>query len=159
LPKDLYIILFTAAAVAVSLVFNRDKTWEGIRRGVGMIVKILPQFLLLVVLVSVFLGIVPRDTLVHLLGRESGAIGVLIAAGIGSVTLMPGPIAYPLAGMLLKNDVTYTVIAVFVTTLMMVGVVTFPVEKEYLGFRIALLRNALSLAGALTIGLLMGALL
>lgn len=124
-----------------------------------MFVKLVPQLLLLVVLVSVFLGVVPRETLAQLLGRESGVIGVLIAAGIGSVTLIPGPIAYPMAGMLLQRGVTYTVIAVFITTLMMVGVVTFPVEKEYLGFKIALLRNLLSLAGALCIGILIGALL
>ena len=124
-----------------------------------MLLNLVPQLLLLVVLVSLFLGIVPRETLVHLLGRESGVVGVLLAAGIGSVTLMPGPIAYPLAGMLLQSGVTYMVIAVFVTTLMMVGVITFPVEKEYLGFRVALLRNVLSLAGALAIGLLMGVLL
>lgn len=81
---------------------------------------------------------------------------MLIAAGVGSVALIPGPIAYPLAGMLLERGVPYTVLAVFITTLMMVGVITFPVEREYLGTHTAGLRNLLSLAGALLVGLIMG---
>jgi len=159
MPESSYILLITAAAVVLSAAADRDRTWEGLRRGARMLWNLVPQLLLLVVLVSVFLGFVPRETLAQLLGRESGALGVVIAACIGSVTLIPGPIAYPMAGMLLHRGVSYTVIAVFITTLMMVGVVTFPVEREYLGFRIALLRNLLSLAGAICIGLLMGVLL
>jgi len=159
MSSDYYILMIAAAAIVISGAVDRYKTWEGIRRGAGMLLALLPQFLLLVVLVSVFLGFVPRDTLAQLLGLESGAVGILIAAGIGSVTLIPGPIAFPMAGMLLQRGVPYTVLAVFITTLMMVGVVTFPVEKQYLGYRIAILRNLLSLAGALVIGLLVGAVL
>lgn len=159
MSRDYYILIAVAVVVAVSAVADRVKTVEGIRRGLVMLRKLLPQFLLLIVLVSTFLGIVSQDTLARLLGHESGIKGVLIAAGIGSVTLIPGAIAFPLAGMLVQRGVGYTTLAVFVTTLMMVGVVTFPVEREYLGTSNALLRNLLSLAGALLIGLIMGEIL
>ena len=59
---------------------------------------------------------------------------------------------------LLKIGAVY-VLAVFLTTLMMVGVVTFPVEMKFFGFKATLLRNSLSFVGAIIIGLLMGALL
>jgi hypothetical protein len=39
---------------------------------------------------------------------------------------------------------------------MMVRVITFPVEREYFGTRVAALRNLLSLAGALFAGAIMG---
>ncbi|MGD8352667.1 MAG: hypothetical protein PVJ01_00765 [Pseudomonadota bacterium] len=154
-----FIWIAVAAAVGLSAIADRSRTVEGIRRGMAMLRSLLPQFLLLVVLVSVLLGVLSRDTLALLLGRESGVLGVLIAAGVGSVALIPGPIAFPLAGMLLERGVGYTVLAVFITTLMMVGVVTFPVEKHYLGTRTALMRNFLSLAGALVVGMIMGVLL
>jgi len=157
--KDNYILIAVALVVLISTIADRSKTWEGVKRGASMLRNLLPQFLLLIVLVSVFLGLISRDTLAHLLGQESGALGVLIAAGLGSVALIPGPVAFPLAGMLLERGVPYAVLAVFVTTLMMVGVVTFPVEREYLGTQTALLRNLLSLAGALFVGMVMGALL
>jgi uncharacterized membrane protein YraQ (UPF0718 family) len=159
MSQDYYIILIAALAVAVSGVADRYKTWEGIRRGLAMLRNLLPQLLLLVVLVSVTLGVMSRDTLAHLLGRESGILGFLLAAGIGSAALIPGPIAFPLAGMLLEGGVPYAVLAVFITTLMMVGVITFPVEREYFGTRVAALRNLLSFAGALLVGAIMGALL
>ena len=158
--KQVYIIWIAAAlAVLLSTITDRSKTWQGIRRGMVMLRDLLPQFVLLVVLVSVFLGLISRDTLANLLGQESGIFGVFIAALIGSVSLIPGPIAYPLAGMLLERGVTYTVLAVFITTLMMVGVITFPVEREYLGTHTAVLRNLLSFAGALLVGMIMGAVL
>lgn len=159
MPQDSYIIVIAGAAIAISMVVNRYKTWEGIRRGLTMLRNLLPQFVLLVVLVSVTLGVMSRDTLAHLLGQGSGVLGFLLAAGIGSVALIPGPIAYPLAGMLLERGVPYAVLAVFITTLMMVGVITFPVEREYFGTSVAFLRNLLSLAGALLVGAVMGVLL
>jgi uncharacterized membrane protein YraQ (UPF0718 family) len=124
-----------------------------------MLKKLLPHFLLLLAFVSVFLGIVSPETLMTLLGKEAGGLGVLIAALVGSIALIPGPIAYPLAGMLLQSGVSYIVLATFVTTLMMVGVLTFPVEKVYLGVSITIIRNVLSFIGALLISILVGVLL
>ncbi len=39
----------------------------------------------------------------------------------------------------------------FTTTLMMVGILSFPIEKTYFGFRVALVRNIVSLLIALTV--------
>ncbi len=116
----------------------------------------LAQFLLLLVFVSVFVVLVPQETLAHALGQKAG---ILVAALVGSVALIPGPIAYPLTAMLAEQGVSYTVLAVFVTTLMMVGVLTLPIEKEYLGARVAVLRNLLSLIGAVLVGLIVGILI
>jgi hypothetical protein len=41
----------------------------------------------------------------------------------------------------------------------MVGVLTFPVEKAYLGVRITVIRNVLSFIGAILISILVGVLL
>jgi hypothetical protein len=42
------------------------------------------------------------------------------------------------------------------TTLMMVGIVTLPLEAKYFGVRVAVIRNILNLGAAVTIGLLVG---
>jgi hypothetical protein len=51
-------------------------------------------------------------------------------------------------------------IGAFVSSLMMVGVVTFPIEKTYFGIKLTVLRNALaflfSIVVALGIGYVMG---
>lgn len=159
MPKDLFLIAVTVTAVIVSAAIDKRKTLQGLQKGCRMLTKLLPQFLLLLILVSVFLALVSQETLVVVLGKQAGSIGVIIAACIGSVALIPGPIAYPLAGMLAESGVSLTVLAVFITTLMMVGVLTFPVEKVYLGGRLAIFRNVLSLVGALLIGVLVGSLI
>jgi hypothetical protein len=62
--------------------------------------------------------------------------------------------------MLLQGGAGYMQIGAFVSSLMMVGVVTFPIEKTYFGIKLTVLRNALaflfSIVVALGIGYVMG---
>ena len=83
-------------------------------------------------------------------------MGLLLATVFGSLALMPGFIAYPLCGILLKKGVAYMVLSAFATTLMMVGILTFPVERTYLGTKVAVVRNLLSLLIALFVALITG---
>ena len=159
MEKSVLILLITGAIVAVSALVNRQKTWKGLQKGVNMLLKLLPSFLSIIILVSVFLGLIPQETLVHYLGKDAGISGMAIAAMLGSIALIPGFISYPLGAMLLRNGVSYSVIAVFITTLMMVGILTLPIEIKYFGVKVSLLRNALSFLGALLIGVIMGILL
>lgn len=46
--------------------------------------------------------------------------------------------------MLLKSGAGYMQIGAFISALMMVGIVTFPVEVKYFGKKVALLRNVLA---------------
>ncbi len=152
-------VALTLLIVLVSAVVNAQKTWQGLQKGGNMLLKLLPSFITIIMLVSVFLGIVPQQTLITYLGQESGIFGMAIAAVLGSIALMPGFISYPLGAILLRNGVAYNVIAVFITTLMMVGVLTLPIEIKYFGVKVSLLRNTLSFFGALLIGMIMGVVL
>jgi uncharacterized membrane protein YraQ (UPF0718 family) len=69
---------------------------------------------------------------------------------------MPGFIAFPLCGVLLERGALYMVLSAFSTTLMMVGVVTFPLERTYLGTRLALVRNVASLLIAIVVAVATG---
>ena len=97
-----------------------------------------------------------EETISKLLGKESGMVGMAIAAVIGSITLIPGFIAFPLAASLLAAGAGYGQIAMFLTTLMMVGIVTLPLEVTYFGKRLAVMRNALGLAYAVLASFLLG---
>lgn len=121
-----------------------------------MFLKLLPVLLSMLALVSVVLYLIPNETLVKYMGEGSGVKGWITAALLGSVALIPGFIAYPLCGILLKNGVDYSVIAVFITTLMMTGFLTLPLEAKFFGWKVSLIRNLVSLAAALFIGLIMG---
>jgi len=45
----------------------------------------------------------------------------MVAAVVGSITLIPGFISYPIASVLIREGASYAVVATFMTTLMMVG--------------------------------------
>jgi uncharacterized membrane protein YraQ (UPF0718 family) len=150
------LIIFTAGCLIFSLIANRKKTWNGIRKGLIMFLKLLPVLIIMLTLVSVALFLIPNETLVKYMGEGSGIKGWLTAALIGSVALIPGFIAYPLCGILIDNGVAYSVIAVFITTLMMAGFLTLPVEIKFFGWKVSVIRNLASLVAALLIGLIMG---
>ena len=148
--------LFTGVAVLASFAADRDRTLQAGRMAVKKILHITPAILTMLILVSVALYLVPEELISrYLMGRNILA-GTAIASAIGSITLMPGFIAYPLCGILLERGVPYMVLSALTTTMMMVGVMTFPIEREYFGTRVALVRNVLGFLIALTVALAMG---
>jgi len=48
------------------------------------------------------------------------------------------------------------VLAAFTTTLMMVGVLTYPIEKEYFGIKVTIIRNTISFFIALVVAVIIG---
>ena len=113
-------------------------------------------FVNILIAVSLVLYFLPPSLIMKYLGTESGWGGQAIAAIVGSVTLIPGFISYPIASVLIQEGASYTVVATFMTTLMMVGVVTLPLEIAYFGRSVAVVRNVLSFIAAVVIGTFVG---
>mgnify|MGYP005766990849 FL=1 len=153
----LYVV--TILLLAFSYARNREKTVQALKKAWKSFEGILPQFLAILMLVGLMLAVVDASVISRLLGSESGVMGMAVAAAIGSVTLIPGFIAFPLAASLLAAGAGYGQTAMFLTTLMMVGVVTLPLETTYFGRRLALKRNLLAFLYAVVSSFLLGALL
>jgi uncharacterized membrane protein YraQ (UPF0718 family) len=148
--------VLTLAALLVSFLADRERTLRAVRIGVKRFIAILPRFIPMLVLVAVVLYLVPESAIARYLGTGNLWAGVLFASLLGSVSVMPGFIAFPLCGILLAKGVPYTVLAAFSTTLMTVGVVSAPVEMKYLGVKATLLRNGMSFLMALIVALSVG---
>lgn len=152
----IYFYIATVAAVFFSFAVSREKTTKALQIAYKRFIKMIPAFLTMLVLVSIVLSLIPQELIPTYLGSSNRYMGVLTGALAGSITLMPGFIAYPLCGILLKKGVAYMVVSAFSTTLMMVGVLTYPVEKAYLGAKVALIRNLISLTIALVVAVATG---
>ena len=152
----IYLYIVTGLALAISLAANRRKTIQALKISGKRFVNILPAFVIMLILVSIVLFLVPDEVILNYLGSDNKFVGVLLASLIGSITLMPGFIAFPLCGILLTKGVLYMVLSAFTTTLMMVGVLTYPVEKEYFGPRVTIMRNAISFLIAIVIAVITG---
>lgn len=147
-----------AAALLASWRADPRRTREALRLGARSFSALAPKVLGMIGLIGLVLGLVPPEVLrrVFALG---GLPGFLAVAALGAVVAMPGPIAFPLVGSLARMGAPAATLATFVTTLTMVGLVTAPMEVAHFGRRFTLLRQGLSFAAALVIGLAMGALL
>ncbi|MCX6567019.1 MAG: permease [Candidatus Aminicenantes bacterium] len=150
--------VFTGAALLLSIAADRRRTWAGIVFGARMFVKILPALVLMVAAVGLLLSALNPRFLESLFGG-AGLIPFLTGLMVGAVALIPGFIAFPLAGLLRAHGVSTAVLAAFVTSLLMVGVVTLPLEVRFFGRKAALWRNLLSLAAAAFVALVMAVVL
>lgn len=152
------IVLYGVTTVLLLLSFYRDKgkTKQALKKAWKAFENILPQFLVVILLVSLLLSVLDHDTILKIIGSESGWFGVLLAAFVGAITLIPGFVAFPTAALLLKGGAGYMQIAAFISTLMMVGIVTLPVEFKYFGKRLALQRNALAFIFSLFVAFVVG---
>ena len=151
-------ILYGIAGCGLVISFLRDrgKTKMALKKAWKSFENILPQFLSVLVIIGLALAILTPEQISSLLGSESGIAGIAAALAIGSITLIPGFVAFPLAAALLNNGAGYGQIAAFVSALMMVGVVTIPMEIQTFGKKATLLRNSLALAFSLIVALIMG---
>jgi len=150
----LYIIAFIA--LLASFLKSKEKTMLSLKKAWKSFENIMPQFLSIIVIIGIMLAILTPEQISHLLGSGSGWLGVIIAATIGSITLIPGFVAFPLAAALLHNGAGYMQIGAFISTLMMVGIVTMPVEMKYFGKKATITRNASGFVFSLIVAFVMG---
>lgn len=154
-------ILYGLAIIGLAISFFKDrgKTKTALIKAWKSFENIMPQFLSVLIIIGLALTILSPETITKFIGTSTGIWGVLAASLIGSITLIPGFVAFPLAAALLKNGAGYMQIAAFVSTLMMVGIVTLPLEIKTFGKRAAIIRNAaafvFSLAAAIVIGVVL----
>ncbi len=151
---DTLLIYFVVAGLfSLSWFRDRGRTKKALKKGFKSLEVLLPQLLTVLLVISATLAAFDPGTITAWLGPSTGLAGVAVAALIGSVTLIPGFVAFPLAGELLGNGAGILQVATFVSTLMMVGVVTLPVEIGYFGKKTAIARNLASLAFSLVAAL------
>lgn len=157
------VILALYGSLVVILAFlwrkDPDKTRATFKSAGVAARKVAPMMLMIIAFIGILFAILPPDAISRALGAESGWRGTALAGAFGSITLLPGIVAFPLAGSLIDSGASVATAAVFITTLTMVGVVTLPAEAKELGWKMALIRNLAGLVFAAAIGLVMGAIL
>ena len=142
---DVY-ILYLSVLILLTLSFckSREKTKKALMKALRSMENILPELLSVLMLIALVLSLLNEAAVSRYLGDSSGFAGLLVSALAGAVTLIPGFIAFPVAARLLESGAGVLQVAAFVTSLMMVGIITLPVEIRYFGRQTAVLRNLLS---------------
>ncbi len=143
----------------LSILKSKKKTLLALKKAGRMFLNVLPQFLVIVLIVSPFLAILEQETIQSIIGAKTGTLGVVVSSLLGSAVIVPAIIAFPIASELLQNGAGLMQVTVFISTLTMVGFVTLPLEVRYLGKKTAVMRNALaflfSLIGAFVVSVVL----
>ena len=156
---DIFTIIFWIIAIVltvISLIKDKKKTFEAMKKSKGMMGNMLSDIIAIVFLIGLVLTFIPPETIKTVLGSTEILMSTIVSALVGSITLIPAFVAFPLVGSLVDVGASIVPAVAFLTTLTMVGVVTFPLERKEFGTKFALIRNALSFAFAIVIALTMG---
>ena len=152
------IILYSIAIILliISLIKDKSKTKKAIILGLKSFENILPQFLCIIISVGILLSFFTTDTISKILGNSSGFWGIILADIIGAIAMMPTFVAFSLGNTLLLNGAGYSQVGALVSSLVLIGLMTFPLEAKYIGKRAALLRNLIAFLFSIIVGIILG---
>jgi len=148
--------ILTIILLIISFFKDKKKTKQSLKKAWKSFENILPQMLGILTSVGIIIAFLNPEVISKIIGGSSGWIGVILAATVGSITLIPGFVAFPTAAILLENGAGYMQLAAFISTLMMVGVMTIPVEISFFGKKLTFLRNALAFLFSFVVAFIIG---
>lgn len=150
--------ILTLIAVVISYRKDKPKTLKSLGKSFESLKALSPSLLGMIAFMGLTLALVPENQLAHLFTLK-GIWGFVFVSMIGAIMTIPGPLAFPLAGALLKLGANPATLASFVTTLTMVGLASSSLEISHFGKRFTILRQFFSFIAAIAIGLILGVLL
>jgi uncharacterized membrane protein YraQ (UPF0718 family) len=148
--------LGTIVFLIISMAKDNRKTKRALKMAFGMGKGMLLSIISIIFLIGLVLTILPPQQIATFVEKQSLLLATIASAVFGTITLIPAFIAFPLVGTLVDAGVGIVPSVAFLTTLTMVGLVTFPLEKKEFGLKFAMTRNILSFVFAILIALVMG---
>jgi uncharacterized membrane protein YraQ (UPF0718 family) len=122
--------------------------------------NLLPDILSIMLFVGLSLSLLTPSLISSIIGEKSGWMGIVFSTIIGSFALIPSFVVFPLGNTLVQNGAGLPQVAVLMSTMMSVGIVTLPMEQKLFGRNFAYTRNAagivMSLLFAYIIWVVMG---
>ncbi len=157
--STIILILVAIISLLVSITKDKQKTVKSIKQARKMMGSMLSDIVGILLLIGLVLTLIPADLIENLIGGESGFLAVIMSAAIGTITLIPAFVAFPLIGSLKANGAGVVALTAFLTTLTMVGFLTMPLEIKTFGKKFTIIRNSVSFVFAIVIALMMGVVL
>ena len=126
---------------------------SSLRKTLASFVRLLPIILGMLLLTMLVLTFMPDTVSTRLFGHGA-LLDTLLGAGLGGVSVGHPLVSYILGGELLAGGVSLYAVTALLVSWVTVGVVQMPAEAMMLGWRFAVLRNLLALAGSVLLAFL-----
>jgi uncharacterized membrane protein YraQ (UPF0718 family) len=155
------VIIWIVTAIFLIVSFKKDKksTKGAAKKALKMGKGMASGLIVAILLIGLILAYLPPDKIAGYVAEKNIMFSTFAAALFGTITIIPAFVAFPLVGTLVDASISIVPAVAFLTTLTMVGIVTFPIERKAFGTKFALTRNVLSFAFAIIISLIMGVIL
>lgn len=153
----LYVLALTF--LGISFFKDRQKTKMALIKSWKAFINILPVLAGVLALIGLVLSVLSPNLVTSVLGQNTGIWGMFLTSLFGAITLIPAFVAYPMAASLLDSGAGIMQIAVFVSTLTMVGTVTAPLEAKFFGWKETLLRNGFAYLFSFVAAMIIGVVL
>lgn len=156
----LMVIMWAISIVIVvaSILKRKEQTIKAFKKSKVMMSSMMPKIVIILFVIGLVMALIPEE-FIKGLADQNVIVSTVGAALVGAVTIIPAFVAFPLVGSLIDSGASIVIGVSFLTTLTMVGIATFPLEKEQFGLKFALVRNSLSFIFAVVIALVMGVLI
>ena len=138
---EIILYILAISFLVYSFMKDRKKTKIALMKAWKAFENIMPALLGVLTLIGLVLTVLSPKVITAVLGQNTGIWGMILTSLIGAITLIPAFVAFPMAASLLTGGAGIMQIAVFVSTLTMVGTVTAPLEAKYFGWKLTVLRN------------------
>ena len=159
---DIFTLAMWVVAIGgfvISIVKDKRKTLRSMKFARGMMKSIAGEIVGVLLIIGLVLTFFPPEMIKDYMERSSQIAATALGALAGSITLIPAFVAFPLVGSFVEIGMSIVPAVAFLTTLTMVGFVTFPLEKKQFGTKFTIIRNSLSFIFAVLIALTMGVLI
>ncbi|MDD3519694.1 MAG: permease [Actinomycetota bacterium] len=157
--KQYMFFFITLILLGIIFIFRHDiglKVINSVIYSSREIILVLPPIFILIGLLDEW---VSKETMIKLMGEDSGIKGIILSFFIGIMTVGPLYSAFPIAEVFIKKNVKFTNIIVFIGASSAIRVPMFLVEISSLGFKFALTRLFLNIILVLLIAYIMSSLL
>lgn len=157
-PLILIMWMLSIIIMIVSIIKRKEETLKALKMSKKIMGKMMPKIIVILFIIGFLMALIPESLIKDALGGNI-VVSTVSAAFVGAITIIPAFVAFPLVGSLVESGASVFVAVSFLTTLTMVGVATYPLEKDEFGAKFALTRNLLSFVFAIVIAFAMGVLL
>lgn len=156
---QLFMYLLAFSLLSISFFKSKEKSKKALLIACKSFKNILPSTLSILTFVGITLALLDKQLIAELIGKQSGGLGILLSLALGSITIMPSFVAFPLGNALLEAGAGYSQVAAIVSTAMAIGFVTLPTEIRYFNKSVAWKRNLLALIMCVIFSLVIGVVL
>lgn len=159
LLKDWGFLLFAALLCLLGWLADAEKAEQGVLIAAGGVAEMLGFLPPVFVLLGLFDVWVERETVIRLMGRESGLKGAFLAFLLGTLAAGPLYMAFPVAGVLMKKRAGFFQIFIFTGTWAIAKVPMLLFETSCFGLAYTSLRFVCNMSAIAGIAWLMTRLL